>query len=135
MILIWIVALPFVASLCAPLIRARLRNGAAWLAAAVALACTLGIASLYPRLLEEGVVRTTLSWAPALGLDFSLRMDHYAWLFSMIVALMGALVVLYARYFLSPKDPVARFFAFFLAFMGSMLGIVLSGNLLQIVFF
>ena len=135
MILIWIVALPFVASLCAPFIPARLRNGAAWLAAAVALACTLGIASLYPRLLEEGVVRTTLSWAPALGLDFSLRMDHYAWLFSMIVALMGALVVLYARYYLSPKDPVARFFAFFLAFMGSMLGIVLSGNLLQIVFF
>ena len=29
----------------------------------------------------------------------------------------------------------ARFFAFFLAFMGSMLGVVLSGNLFQLVFF
>ena len=135
MMLIWIVVLPFVASVCAPFIPARVRNGAAWLAAAVALCCTVWIASLYPQLAQGGVVRATLPWAPALGLEFSLRMDHYAWLFSMIVTMMGALVVLYARYYLSPRDPVARFFAFFLAFMGSMLGVVLSGNLLQMVLF
>src|SRR5690606_25877533 len=34
-----------------------------------------------------------------------------------------------------PEDPVPRFFSFFLAFMGSMLGLVLSGNLVQLVFF
>src|ERR687894_626809 len=34
-----------------------------------------------------------------------------------------------------PSDPVPRFFSFLLAFMGSMLGIVLSGNLIQLVFF
>ena len=48
---------------------------------------------------------------------------------------MGFLVVLYARYYMSPQDPVPRFFSFFLAFMGSMLGVVLSGNLIQLVFF
>ena len=42
---------------------------------------------------------------------------------------------LYARYYMSPQDPVPRFFSFLLAFMGSMLGVVLSGNLIQIVFF
>jgi multicomponent K+:H+ antiporter subunit A len=135
MMLIWIVVLPFVASVCAPFMPARARNGAAWLAALVALCCTVWIAALYPQLAQGGVVRATLPWASALGLEFSLRMDHYAWLFSMIVAMMGALVVLYARYYLSPRDPVARFFAFFLAFMGSMLGVVLSGNLLQLVLF
>src|SRR5690606_35537531 len=34
-----------------------------------------------------------------------------------------------------PQDPVPRFFSFLLAFMGAMLGIVLSGNLIQLVFF
>src|SRR3546814_13043764 len=34
-----------------------------------------------------------------------------------------------------PDDPVPRFFSFLLAFMGSMLGIVLSGNLVQMAFF
>ena len=62
-------------------------------------------------------------------------MDGYAWLFAMLVTGMGALVVLYARYYMSPADPVPRFFSFLLAFMGAMLGIVLSGNLIQLVIF
>jgi multicomponent K+:H+ antiporter subunit A len=36
---------------------------------------------------------------------------------------------------MSKNDPVPRFFSFFLAFMGAMLGVVLSGNLVQMVFF
>ena len=36
---------------------------------------------------------------------------------------------------MSPADPVPRFFSFLLAFMGAMLGIVLSGNLIQLVMF
>jgi multicomponent K+:H+ antiporter subunit A len=56
-------------------------------------------------------------------------------MFSMLVTGIGFLVVLYARYYMSPEDPVPRFFAFFLAFMGSMLGVVLAGNLIQLVFF
>jgi multicomponent K+:H+ antiporter subunit A len=36
---------------------------------------------------------------------------------------------------MSPKDPVPRFFSFLMAFMGAMLGTVLSGNLIQLVVF
>ena len=43
--------------------------------------------------------------------------------------------MLYARYYISASDPIARFFSLLLAFMGAMLGIALSGNLIQIVFF
>ena len=81
------------------------------------------------------VVRLDFAWLPALGLDFTLRMDGFAWMFAMLVTGIGFLVVLYARYYMSPQDPVPRFFSFFLAFMGSMLGVVLSGNLIQLVFF
>ena len=72
---------------------------------------------------------------PDLGLEFTLRMDGFAWMFAMLVTGIGFLVVLYARYYMSPADPVPRFFSFLLAFMGAMLGIVLSGNLIQLVFF
>jgi formate hydrogenlyase subunit 3/multisubunit Na+/H+ antiporter MnhD subunit len=53
----------------------------------------------------------------------------------MLVTVMGVLVVLYARYYMAAQDPVPRFFSFLLAFMGSMLGVVLSGNLIQLVVF
>ena len=64
-----------------------------------------------------------------------LRLDGFAWLFAMLITGIGLLVVLYARYYMSPEDPVPRFFSFLLAFMGAMLGVVLSGNLIQLVVF
>jgi multicomponent K+:H+ antiporter subunit A len=69
------------------------------------------------------------------GLEFNLRTDGFAWLMATLITSIGLLVVLYARYYMSPADPVPRFFSFLLAFMGAMLGIVLSGNLIQLVFF
>ena len=87
------------------------------------------------RLLTVASFASGSPWVPQFGLGFHLRMDGYAWMFALLVTGMGALVVLYARYYMSPADPVPRFFSFLLAFMGAMLGIVLSGNLIQLVVF
>ncbi len=135
MSLAWIIILPFIGCLVAAVLPRHSRNAESWLAGAVALGCCALIAGLYPQVADGGVVRTGFTWAPALGLEFTLRMDGYAWLFAMMVSAIGALVVLYARYYMSPQDPVPRFFSFLLAFMGAMLGVVLSGNLIQLVLF
>ena len=134
-LLIAVLALPFVGSCLAALLRANARNAEAWLAGAVALTTLALLAASYPRIVNGGVIRHTVEWVPDLGLEFSLRMDGFAWMFAMLVTGIGFLVVLYARYYMSPADPVPRFFSFLLAFMGAMLGIVLSGNLIQLVFF
>ncbi len=130
-----LLVLPLAGSLVAGMLPANARNAEAWLAGAVALGGLAIAASFYPEMSNGQVVRLGAAWLPALGLEFTLRLDGFAWLFAMLVTGMGFLVVLYARYYMSPKDPVPRFFSFFLAFMGSMLGVVLSGNLVQLVFF
>jgi len=130
-----IVLLPFVGSVCAAFMPANARNAEAWLAGAVAAACTVLVAVQYGDVVAGGVVRTKLAWLPQYGLDFYLRMDGFAWLFALLVAFIGTLVVLYARYYMSARDPVPRFFSFLMAFMGAMLGTVLSGNLIQLVVF
>src|SRR5690606_14119302 len=107
----------------------------AWLAGFVALAASIVVWTFYPEMAKGEVVRLELPWLPMLGVNFMLRMDGFAWMFTLLVTGIGFLVVLYARYYMSPQDPVPRFFSFLLAFMGSMLGAVLSGNLIQIVFF
>ena len=81
------------------------------------------------------MIRETIPWVPSLGLDLVLRMDGFAWMFTVMVTVIGVLICLYARYYMSPDDPVARFYSLFLAFVGAMLGVVLSGNLLQLVVF
>ena len=130
-----VILLPFLGSVCAALLKSNARNLEAWLAGAASLASAILLARLYPQVSDGGVIRESLVWLPSLGVDFQLRLDGFAWMFAMLVTGIGFLVVLYARYYMSPADPVPRFFSFLLAFMGAMLGIVLSGNLVQLVVF
>lgn len=134
-LLLVILVLPFAGSIAAAFLPANARNAEAWLAGAIALAVHALAWSFHPAMSSGGVARFGASWLPAFGLDFVVRMDGFAWLFVLLVSGIGALVMLYARYYMSPADPVPRFFSFLLAFMGSMLGAVLSGNLVQLVFF
>ena len=133
--LVLLVVLPFIASVLAALLPPNARNRESTLAGAVALGCAIQAAWLFPTISRGNVLRYQVEWLPMLGLDLVFRMDGFAWLFCMLVLGIGALVVLYARYYMSSSDPVPRFFSFFLAFMGAMMGVVLSGNLVQMVLF
>ncbi len=135
MSLILVLLLPFFGSVFASFLPSNARNAEAWLAGILLLFCTLLVINLYPTISEEKIIRTDIPWIPYLNLHITLRMDGYSWLFSLIVALMGTLIVIYARYYMSPKDPVQRFFSFFQAFTAAMLGIILSGNIIQLILF
>lgn len=130
-----IICLPFLGSFLAALLPANNKNIEAWLAGGVAALCTLLTLLQYPTIAAGEWVALKAEWLPEYGLNFSLRMDGFAWLFSLLVSSVGVLVVMYARYYLSKEDPAPRFFAFLLAFMGAMLGIVLSGNVIQLALF
>jgi multicomponent K+:H+ antiporter subunit A len=135
MLLASLVLLPFIGSIVAALMPQDARNRESWLAIAVTV-CGLTIAlALLPEVSRGEILREEFAWLPAQGLAFVLRVDGLAWVFAVLVLAIGLLVVLYARYYMSPEDPVPRFFSFLLAFMGSMLGVVLSGNLVQLVVF
>ncbi|MDO4591516.1 MAG: monovalent cation/H+ antiporter subunit A [Comamonadaceae bacterium] len=133
--LISLILLPFIGSILAAVLPANARNTESTLAGIIAIACAIQAAMFFPEIADGGVIRQELVWLPALGLNFVVRMDGFAWMFSMLVLGIGSLVVLYARYYMSPADPVPRFFSFLLAFMGAMSGVVLSGNIIQLVFF
>ena len=133
--LVMLVALSFAGSVAAMLLPPNARDMGAWLAGGTALAATLVTLSRYEAITQGEVLRFSVPWLPAGDLDFALRMDGYAFMFAAIVSGIGFLIALYARYYMSPQDPVPRFFSFLLAFMGSMLGVVLAGNLIVLVFF
>ena len=135
LLLLALVLMPFLGSFVSSLLPAERRTAVVIVAAAVTLAGTAIAVLLYPHTVAGGALKLDIEWIPALGLKAGLRMDGLAWLFTLLVYGIGALVVLYARYYISPEDPAPRFFSFLLAFMGSMLGVVLAGNLIVLVFF
>jgi multicomponent K+:H+ antiporter subunit A len=133
--LIVLIVLPFAGSIVVALLPDSARNAAAWLAGGIAITGLIIVSAFYPAVLGGASIRHDIAWLPQFGLTFSLRLDGFAWAFAILITGIGALVMLYARYYISPSDPVARFFSLLLAFMGAMLGIALSGNLIQLVFF
>ncbi len=131
-----LIALPFIGSI---ITAAMPRDGAARAPAAVAgglaLFSFVSTLFLYTSVKGGAVIKYDVEWLPQLGLNFTLRLDAFAWMFLVLITGIGLLVVLYARYYMSSDDPIPRFFAFLLSFMGSMLGIVLSGNVILLSIF
>ena len=111
------------------------RGAAAWIAGMITLFALLLLAPAMPLPFAGETLLQTWQWIPAIGLHFSFRLDGLALLFALLILLIGILIIIYASYYLSSKDSTGRFFAYLLMFMGSMLGIVLSENLLQLVVF
>ena len=128
--LVALVALPFAGALLPARVSRFGRTTIAW-SAAVAPLC--GLVLLYAMgwgVFDGTVVAMSQPWVTDLGLDFALRLDGLALLFATLIFGIGALVILYARYYMAPADPFARFLSMLLVFMGAMIGIALSDNLL-----
>ncbi|MFP5403324.1 MAG: monovalent cation/H+ antiporter subunit A [Gammaproteobacteria bacterium] len=111
------------------------RPHSAWAAGAVTLASLTLLAPLFPLPFAGETLIEQRDWMPALGLNLAFRLDGLALLFAGLILGIGLLIVLYARYYLSERDSMGRFYAYLMLFMGSMLGIVLSENLIQLLIF
>lgn len=75
-------------------------------------------------------------WIPPLGIQLSMRMDTLSWLMALIVTGVGALVMLYCRwYFRDDTEGLGQFAAVLLAFAGAMYGLVLTDDLVVLVMF
>ncbi len=130
-----LLALPFLAALVIAVARGASRRTIAWLAAAAPLLGLALLGWLTPSILDGTVPQVSFPWIPEAGLAFTLRIDGLAWMFAGLVLGIGALVVLYAHYYLSEEDSARRFFSYLMLFMGAMLGVVTAGNLLLLVVF
>ncbi|MBL1270950.1 MAG: monovalent cation/H+ antiporter subunit A [Oceanospirillales bacterium] len=130
-----VVLLPFLGAIAAPLFA---QGGRTAIAIASSVPALIALAALFPHwsvLSAGGTVLHSYDWLPALGLSFSFRLDGLALLFALLILIIGLLIIIYAHYYLKAKENVAKFYSLLLCFKGSMLGIVLSGNLLLMLIF
>jgi multicomponent Na+:H+ antiporter subunit A len=96
---------------------------------------TAYFAYVFSLVAASGPFTRSVPWAPSLGLSLSFRLDGLSVLFAMLITGIGTLVVLYATRYLEAHPHAGRFQVSLFAFMGSMLGVVLSDNLLALFVF
>ncbi|WP_374668246.1 monovalent cation/H+ antiporter subunit A [Ramlibacter sp.] len=118
--------------------RRRVANGgpvAAWVAGAVTVASLACVLAAAPAVMAGQTLLFRWDWLPEAGLNLSLRVDGLALLFALLITGIGALIVLYAAWYLGPDDPPGKLYAQLMLFMAAMLGVVHSDNLLLLVVF
>ena len=120
-----------------PLVARLVGRGAGLIISILPFGLLSGFIALSP-IVERGWVRGEgWMWAPTLGLDFTLRLDGFSFLFCLLITGIGGLVTIYSGGYLTNKSRAdrARFFTLILLFMTAMLGTVLADNLLLLVMF
>ncbi|MGI8316068.1 Na+/H+ antiporter subunit A [Halobacillus mangrovi] len=68
------------------------------------------------------------AWIPSLDMNILFYLDGLSLLFVLLISGIGALVAFYSIYYLHKSEQLGHFYVYFLIFMGSMLGVVLSDN-------
>ena len=73
----------------------------------------------------------SFKWIPGLDVELAFRVDALAWVMSLLVSGVGALVLYYcAHYFTDDEPSLGRFAGVLVAFAGAMNGLVVADNLL-----
>lgn len=88
--------------------------------------------SRFISLTKQGdIITERAAWIPSLGIHIDFYVDGLGLLFALLITGIGSLVVLYSVFYLSKeKEKLNQFYVFLLLFMGAMLGVVLSDNLI-----
>jgi NADH:ubiquinone oxidoreductase subunit 5 (subunit L)/multisubunit Na+/H+ antiporter MnhA subunit len=126
---------PFVGAALTPLLARYLGRRIGWWAAAVALGNTLALLTLLPSVVHGDTLRFTIPWVPLLNADLTILVDGLSLFFALLISFAGCLIMAYGRFYLDPREEHGKFFAYMLLFMGSMLGVVLIGNLIALFVF
>ena len=126
---------PIIAAAVAPLLQRIVGWWAGIVLSAVPLAIAWHLSGFLPVIADGGEVRAAIAWVPSYGLTLSFRIDGLSLLFSLMIAGIGALILIYAAAYLKGHPHQGRFTGFMLLFMGAMLGLVLADGLVGIYFF
>ncbi|RKS90192.1 multisubunit sodium/proton antiporter MrpA subunit /multisubunit sodium/proton antiporter MrpB subunit [Microbacterium sp. AG790] len=122
--------------LALPWLVGRIGPRAFFVAALLPVVAFVHAALATPDVIAGRVPTESLPWIPQLGVDLSMRMDTLGWVLTLIVTGVGALVLLYCRWYFDGKTQgVGLFAAVLLGFAGAMYGLVLTDDIIVLVMF
>ena len=125
----------FVLAALAPWLIARLGGRAGWLFALLPAAIFVWLAGYIPAIAAGETFYFHYPWIPGLDINLTFLLDGLSLLFGMLISGIGTFILIYAGKYLDGDKDQGRFFLFLLAFMASMLGLVLSSNLIALFVF
>jgi NADH-quinone oxidoreductase subunit L len=133
--LVWII--PSLSSLLVPLIERFSGKARNYYAVIVGLVTTVFSLSMIPDIYFGTLSspESTLTWIPSIGVTAGVRVDPLSVFFACLIAFFSFIVILYSLGYMAGEEGLGRYYFFMLLFIGSMIGLVMSDNFLQMFIF
>jgi NADH-quinone oxidoreductase subunit L len=128
---VWLV--PLISSFFVPLIgrfSAKARNA---FVLAIASVTAFFAFTLIPAVSAGITVNIPVSWIP--GINAGIFLDPLSVLFTCLIGFFGLIIAIYSIGYMKHEENLTRYYFFLLVFIGSMIGLVISDNFLQMFIF
>ncbi|RFC54023.1 hydrogen gas-evolving membrane-bound hydrogenase subunit E [Brumimicrobium aurantiacum] len=106
-----------------------------WVASLLPISLFLYFSSFVSPIINGEVFTFFTKWVPSLGINLDFRLDNLAILFTLLITGVGSIVFLYTTQYLKGHPKILRFYTFLTIFMGAMIGLVTSNNIITLFIF
>jgi multicomponent Na+:H+ antiporter subunit A len=136
-ILHWAVFVPFLLAIFVPSFYKRFKQIHTGWFVLILPVLLFSYFSQFISITKQGETLTeSFAWIPSMNIGIDFYIDGLGLLFTLLITGIGALVVLYSIFYLSKEtEKLNQFYVYLLLFMGAMLGVVLSDNLIVLYMF
>jgi NADH-quinone oxidoreductase subunit L len=131
--LVW--GLPLVSCLFVPIVAKYGDKARNYFVIAIAVLTAFFAFSLIPGIFSGSGQATGMSVTWIAGINAGVFIDPLSILFTSLVAFFGLIIVIYSLGYMKEEEGLTRYYFLILLFIGSMIGLVLSDNLLQMFIF
>lgn len=125
----------FLSAFIAPLLHRAGKRWSGLLLTLLPLGLFVYFVGYIPSIAAGDLAESSFAWVRDLGVIFAFRLDGLSLLFALVVTGIGTLVMLYASGYMAGHEYEGRFYLLLMAFLSSMLGLVLADNLLTMFLF
>ncbi|MGF1637811.1 MAG: putative monovalent cation/H+ antiporter subunit A [Cyclobacteriaceae bacterium] len=125
----------FILALLFPLFGKYLKQKASIILTALPLSLFIYFIYKIPAIASQESLFFEYNWVPSLGINLVFNLDGLSLLFALLITGIGALVYFYTSYYLKGHQYLDRFYGYLSVFMASMLGLVLSDNVITLFIF
>ncbi len=130
-----LIIIGFLASTLAPFIYKPLKDYFGWIAATFPLYMFISFLSRYREIADGNIIKESVEWIPSLGINFTFLLDGLSLTFVLIITLIGVVVFMYAGAYMKDYEHTNRFYVYIGIFMTSMIGLVISDNMITMFVF
>ena len=128
--------IPFLAAIFIPFINNRFKQThIGWFVLVVPVVLFIALLRFIPTIARGETYINSSQWIPSYGIEFTTYLDGLSMIFGLLITGIGGLVILYSIYYLSSKESLTHFYIYLLLFMGAMLGVIFSDNLMALYVF